>query len=70
MKITATVSGYGPRPGKTLALVDVTVDFAASNEFASFRVLVPDGAGDEAAQEAAVARAKDLARKFAEESLG
>jgi hypothetical protein len=67
MKITATVTGYGPRPRKTHALVDVSVDFEASKELASFRVLVPDGVSDEAARELGVARARDLAGKFAAE---
>jgi hypothetical protein len=64
MKIKATVAGYGPRPRKTHALVDVSVDFEASKEMATFRVLVPDGNSDDAAHELAVARARDLARKF------
>jgi hypothetical protein len=64
MKVTATVAGYGPRPEKMHALVDVSVDFEASKEMATFRVLVPDGDGEDAAEELAVARARDLARKF------
>ena len=65
MKIKATVAGYGPQPGKTHALVDVNVDFQASKEIATFRVLVPHADGEKAAEELAVARARDLARKFA-----
>jgi hypothetical protein len=61
VKIKATLAGYGPRPGKTHAFVDVSVDFEASQELATFRVLVPDGEGEKAAR---VARARDLARKF------
>ena len=64
MKIKATVAGYGPQPGKTNAFVDVSVDFEASRELATFRVLVPDGDGKGDARELAVARARDLARKF------
>jgi hypothetical protein len=64
VKIKATVAGYGPQPGKTHALVDVSVDFEA-REMATFRVLVPDEDGEGDARELAVARARDLARKFA-----
>jgi hypothetical protein len=67
MKITATVTGYGPRPGKTHALVDVAAEFNSSNELASFRVLEPDGKGDGEAWESGIARAMDLARKFADQ---
>jgi hypothetical protein len=65
VKIKATVAGYGPRPGKTHALVDVNVDFQVSKEVATFRVRVPNAEGEKAAEELAVARARDLARKFA-----
>ena len=51
--------------GENDVLVDVSVDFEVSQELATFRVLVPDGEGEKAAQELAVARARDLARKFA-----
>jgi hypothetical protein len=70
MKITATVTGYGPRPGKTHALVDVSVEFHRSNELASFHVRVPHGNNDDEAREAGIARAMDLARKIADQGLG
>jgi hypothetical protein len=70
MKITATVTGYGPRPGKTHALVDVSVEFNQLNELASFQVRVPHGSKDDEAREAGIARAMDLARKFADQGLG
>jgi hypothetical protein len=43
----------------------VSIDFEASKELATFRVLVPIAEGEKAAQELAVARPTDLARKFA-----
>jgi hypothetical protein len=47
----------------THAIVDVSVDFL--KELATFRVLVPDGHREGAVQKLAVARARDLSRKFA-----
>jgi hypothetical protein len=70
MKITATGTSYGPRPRKTHALVDVSVDSKPQRRLASFRVLIPVGGGDEAARELGVARAKDLARNPPPEAKG
>jgi hypothetical protein len=65
VKIKATFAGYGPGQRKVYALVDVSVDFDSSKELATFRVQVSKAEDEKAAQELAVARARDLARKFA-----
>jgi hypothetical protein len=46
VKINAQVTGYGPQPGNTQALVIVTVEFDGPPEAMTFTVLVPND-GDE-----------------------
>jgi hypothetical protein len=66
MKIKTEVAGYGPRPAETHALVNVFVEFNGPSESMAMTVLVPNE-GDEAVLcEKGKARAKDLARQFAE----
>jgi hypothetical protein len=48
IKTNAQVTGYGPQPGKTQALVIVTVEFDGPAEVMTFTVLVPND-GDEGA---------------------
>ena len=41
IRINAQVTGYGPQPGNTQALVIVSVEFDGPSEAMTFTVLVP-----------------------------
>ena len=64
MKINAKVVGYGPDPGRTKALVNVIVEFRAT-ESMTLTVIVPNDGDEAALQEQGIARAKDFALQFA-----
>jgi hypothetical protein len=66
MKVKAEIIGYGPHPGKTEALVRVSVEFGGRRETMEITILVPSEDGESAIRERALARARDFARKFAE----
>jgi hypothetical protein len=66
VKINAQVTGYGPQPGNTQALVIVTVEFDGPSEAMTFTVLVPTDHDEGMVREQAIARAQELARRFAE----
>jgi hypothetical protein len=66
IKINAQVTGYGPQPGRTQALVIVTVEFDTPSEALTFTVLVPNDGDEGTVREQAIARAQDLARRFAD----
>ena len=59
IKINAQVTGYGPQPGKTQALVRVTVEFDGPAEVMTFTVLVPNDGDEGGVREQAIARAQD-----------
>ena len=65
IRINAQVTGYGPQPGNTQALVIVTVEFDGPSEAMTFTVLVPSDPDEGVIREQAIARAQDLARRFA-----
>jgi hypothetical protein len=58
--------GYGPHPGKTEALVRVSVQLDGRVEMKEITVLVPSEDGESSIRERALARARDFARKFAD----
>jgi hypothetical protein len=66
IKINAQVTGYGPQPANTQALVIVTVEFDGPSEAMTFTVLVPNDGDEGIVREQAIARAQDLARRFAD----
>jgi hypothetical protein len=66
IKINAQVTGYGPQPGNLQALVIVTVEFDGPAEAMTFTVLVPNNGDEGLVREQAIARAQELARRFAE----
>ena len=66
IRINAQVTGYGPQPGNTQALVIVTVEFDGPSEAMTFTVLVPNDGDEGVVREQAIARAQDLARRFAD----
>jgi hypothetical protein len=66
MKVKAEIVGYGPHPGKTEALVRVSVELDGRRETMEITVLVPSENGESAVRERALARARDCARKFAD----
>jgi hypothetical protein len=66
IKVNAQVTGYGPQPANTQALVVVTVEFDGGSEAMTFTVLVPNDGDEGVIREQAIARAQDLARRFAE----
>jgi hypothetical protein len=70
IKTNAQVTGYGPQPGKTQALVIVTVEFDGPAELMTFTVLVPNDGDEGAVREQAIARAHDLARRFTDSRRG
>ena len=70
IKINAQVTGYGPQPANAQALVIVTVEFDGPSEAMTFTVLVPNDGDEGIVREQAIARAQDLARRFAELSRG
>jgi hypothetical protein len=63
-----TIAGHRVRPaaGQTQALVIVTVEFDGPSEAMTFTVLVPNDSDEGAVREQAIARAQELARRFAE----
>jgi hypothetical protein len=65
-KINAQVTGFGPQPANTQALVIVTVEFDGPSEAMTFTVLVPNDGDEGTVREQGIARAQDLARRFAE----
>ena len=65
IKIIAQVTGYGPQLANAQALVIVTVEFDGPSEAMTFTVLVPDDGNEGVVREQAIARAQDLARRFA-----
>ena len=66
IKINAQVTGYGPQPANTQALVIVAVEFDGAQEVMTFTVLVPNDGDEGIVREQAIARAQNLARRFAE----
>ena len=66
IKINAQVTGYGPQPANTQALVIITVEFDGPSEAMTFTVLVPNDGDEGIVREQAIARAQNLARRFAE----
>jgi hypothetical protein len=66
IKINAQVTAYGPQPANTQALVIVTVEFDEGSEAMTFTVLVPNDGDEGVIREQAIARAQDLARRFAD----
>ena len=66
IKINAQVTGYGPQPGNNQALVIVTVEFDGPSEAMTFTVLVQNDHDESMVREQAIARAQELARRFAE----
>jgi hypothetical protein len=66
IKINAQVTGYGPQPGNTQALIIVTVEFDGPAEAMTFTVLVPNDGDEGIVREQAIARAQNLARRFAD----
>jgi hypothetical protein len=66
IKINAQVTGYGPQPANAQALVVVTVEFDGPSEAMTFTVLVPNDGDEGTVREQAIARAQNLARRFAE----
>jgi hypothetical protein len=66
MKVKAEIVGYGPHPGKTEALVRVSVELDGRRETMEITVLVPIEDGESAMRERALARARDFARQFAD----
>jgi len=65
IRINAQVTGYGPQPTNT-ALVILTAEFDGPSEAMTFTVLVPNDADEGIVREQAIARAQDLARRFAD----
>jgi hypothetical protein len=65
MKVKAEIVGYGPHPGRTEALVRVSVELDGRKETMEISVLVPSEDGESAIRERALARARDFARRFA-----
>jgi hypothetical protein len=66
IKLNAQVTGFGPQPANTQALVIVTVEFDGPSEAMTFTVLVPNDGDENTVREHAIARAQNLARRFAE----
>jgi hypothetical protein len=66
MKVKAEIVGYGPHPGKTEALIRVSVELDGRREVMEIIVLVPSEDGETSIRERALARARDFARKFAD----
>ena len=66
IKINAQVTAYGPQPSNAQALAIVTVEFDGGSEAMTFTVLVPNDGDEGVIREQAIARAQDLARRFAE----
>jgi len=66
IKINAQVTGYGPQPTNTQALVIITVEFDGPSEAMTFTVLVPNDGDEGIVREQAIARAQALARRFAD----
>jgi hypothetical protein len=66
IKIHAQVTAYGPQPSNAQALVVVTVEFDGGSEAMTFTVLVPNDPDEGVIREQAIARAQDLARRFAD----
>jgi hypothetical protein len=66
IRINAQVTGYGPQPTNTQALVILTVEFDGPSEAMTFTVLVPNDGDEGVVREQAIARAQDLARRFAD----
>jgi hypothetical protein len=60
------VTGYGPQPANKQALVIVTVEFDGPSEAMTFTVLVSNDGDEGVVREQAIARAQDLARRFAD----
>ena len=63
IKINAQVTGYGPQPANTHALVIVTVEFDGAQEVMTFTALVPNDGDEGIVREQAIARAQALARR-------
>ena len=66
IKINAQVTAYGPQPANTQALVDVAVEFDGPSEAMTVTVLVSNAGDEGMILEHAIARAQDLARRFAD----
>jgi hypothetical protein len=66
IKINVQVTGYGPPPANTQVLVIITVEFDGPSEAMTFTVLVPNDGDEGIVREQAIARAQNLARRFAE----
>jgi hypothetical protein len=66
IRIHAQVTGYGPQPTNTQALVILTVEFDGPSETMTFTVLIPNDGDEGIVREQAIARAQDLARRFAD----
>jgi hypothetical protein len=66
IKNNAQVTGYGPQPANTQALVIVTVEFDGPSEAMTFTVPVPNEGDEGKVREQAIGRAQDLARRFAD----
>jgi hypothetical protein len=66
VKILAQVTGCGPQSGNTQARVIITVEFDGPSEAMTFTVLVPNDGDESMVRDQAIARAQDLARRFAD----
>jgi len=64
--VMVKVSGEGPEPGKSELQFEVQTHFDSPVESLSMTVRVPDEGSESANKTAAIARAKKLARLFAE----
>jgi hypothetical protein len=69
IKINAQVTGYGPQPANTQALVIVTVEFDGGSEAMTFTVLVPND-GDEGVIREQPSRGRRILRGGSSRSAG
>jgi hypothetical protein len=64
VKINASTRDYGPHPKNELALVQVVAEFDEGAEKMTLEVLIPNEGDELALRNRALARARDLARRF------